>query len=80
MDDGEVGTSIDTAHGLALQLLQSEPPRSCSLTRIYGDKLAYPLSDRLEEFLLRLEKDDVALPDELNRRHDDAALQVPLSL
>jgi hypothetical protein len=80
MDDSEEGTSIDTAHALALQLLQSEPPRACSLTRIYGDNLAHPLSGTLEGFLLRLEKDDVDLPNEPTRRRENAALRSSQSL
>jgi hypothetical protein len=72
MDDSEQGAPIDTARSLALQLLQAEPTGPCSLADIYGDKLAHPLSDRLEELLLHLEKDEVDLPYEPSRRHDEA--------
>jgi hypothetical protein len=56
MGEGVEGTSIDTARGLALQLIQSDSPQRCSLARIYRDALARPVSEGLQGLLLDLEK------------------------
>ena len=55
MEDCDEGGSTDTVHGLAQQLVQADPPGNGTLTSIYHDKLDHPLSQGLEELLLRLE-------------------------
>jgi hypothetical protein len=52
---GRDGVPVEYVRNLALSLVQSGPPQERLLTSIYRDSLTQPLSEGLEDLLLRME-------------------------